>query len=123
MATANSWIDERDPINAPEQRLAVYWHHLGVAREASRAKRNEIEKLATGLDSRDTSIVVSGSLARDELTPGSDIDWTLLSDGSADLKHHDALRKVGSLIEPFAPKPPDPEGSFGNRVFSLGGFR
>jgi len=39
---------------------------------------------AAALDSEDTSIVVSGSLARDEYTAGSDIDWTLLVDGSVD---------------------------------------
>jgi predicted nucleotidyltransferase len=86
------------------------------------AKRQEIRKLATGLDSADTSIVVSGSLARDEFTTGSDIDWTLLIDGSADPQHYGLLRKIDSVIGSLAPKPPGREGTFGEMVFSHGLF-
>lgn len=72
---------------------------------------------AAALDSEDTSIVVSGSLARDEYTAGSDIDWTLLVDGSVDPKHHDLLRKVDDVIRPLASKQPGAEGTFGAMVF------
>lgn len=109
-----------DPITALERRLGTEWTHLRKARDVSSAKRQEIVNLAVGLDSEDTSIVVSGSLARDEFTDGSDIDWSLLIDGSADPKHYDLLRKIGSVIDTLASKPPGPEGTFGKMVFSHG---
>ena len=57
-----------------------------------RGEGTELRNALTGLDSEDTSIVVSGSLARDEFAKGSDIDWSLPMDGSADPKHHDFPR-------------------------------
>lgn len=110
----------KDPVTALEKRLGTEWMHLRKAREVSAAKRQEIARLAVGLDSEDTSIVVSGSLARDEFTNGSDIDWSLLIDGSADPKHYDLLRKIGSVIDTLAAKSPGPEGTFGKMVFSHG---
>ena len=43
-----------------------------------------ISSSLTRLTGEDTSIVVFGSLARSELTSGSDLDWVLLVDGFAD---------------------------------------
>ena len=71
-----------------------------------------------GLDSEDTSIVVSGSLARNEFTAGSDIDWTLLIDGAADPKHHDLFGRVEKVMSDFAAKEVGREGAFGAMVFS-----
>jgi predicted nucleotidyltransferase len=106
-----------DPLTALERRLGAEWTHLHNARTASAAMRHEITRETAGLDSEDTSIVVSGSLARDEFTGGSDIDWTLLIDGSADRRHHDLFRKIGSVIGTLAPKREGPEGTFGKMVF------
>lgn len=63
-------------------------------------------------------IVVSGSLARDEFTPGSDIDWTLLIDGFADPKHYDLTAEINTIVENFAAKPTGAEGTFSAMVFS-----
>lgn len=55
------------------------WQNL---RRAHSTTRVEIEKLRNdlkNLDNEDASIVVFGSLARDEATSDSDTDWTLLS--------------------------------------------
>ena len=108
------------PLIQLERRLRSHWSHLRKSRAVSVATRQEIARMATGLDSEDTSIVVSGSLARDEFTTGSDIDWTLLIDGSADPKHYDLLRKIGNVVDGLAPKQPGPEGTFGKMVFSHG---
>jgi hypothetical protein len=59
-------------------------------------------------------------LGRDEFTSGSDIDWSLLIDGSADPKHYDLLRQIGGVIDTIAAKPTGPEGTFGRMVFSHG---
>jgi len=72
------------------------------------------------LDSEDTSIVVSGSLARGEFTSGSDIDWTLLVDGQADPTHHELVRTVREKVKSIESKPPGREGTFGSMVFSHG---
>lgn len=69
-------------------------------------------------DSADTVIVVSGSLARKEFTSGSDIDWTLLVNGSADPRHYDVTGKINSIVEPIAGKPTGPEGTFSAMVFN-----
>jgi predicted nucleotidyltransferase len=111
-------VSPEDPLTALEKRLGAEWTHLRNARTMSAAKRREISEGTAGLDSEDTSIVVSGSLARDEFTAGSDIDWTLLIDGSADPKHYDLFRKIGSVIDALSPKRPGPEGTFGKMVFS-----
>jgi predicted nucleotidyltransferase len=107
-----------DAVVDLEQRLGADWQHLRSARALSTTKRDELRSAAAGLDSEDTSIVVSGSLARDEFTTGSDIDWTLLIDGSADPQHHDLFKKVNSVVEPLEPKKPGREGTFGAMVFS-----
>jgi len=109
-----------DPLTALEKRLGAHWSHLRGAREASIAVRQKITDLTAGLDSEDISIVVSGSLGRDEFTSGSDIDWSLLIDGSADPKHYDLLRQIGGVIDTIAAKPTGPEGTFGRMVFSHG---
>ena len=63
-------------------------------------------------DSADTIIVVSGSLAREEFTSGSDIDWTLPVDGSADPQHYDLTAKINKVVENIAGKPTGAEGTF-----------
>jgi hypothetical protein len=53
-------------------RLRADWLHLRRARELAASKRLEFRQALEHLDSEDTSIVVPGSLARDELTESSD---------------------------------------------------
>lgn len=108
--------DSTTYLDQLEQTLGAEWSHLRQARSRSRAKRDEVGRALTGLDSEDTSIVVSGSLARDEYTPGSDIDWTLLIDGPSDPAHHDLIRKIDRLMT--VKKSPGREGAFGAMVFS-----
>src|SRR5579863_591574 len=95
-----------DPVAELERRLAADWANIMAARALSQKQRLMITEAAKGLDSEDTSIVVSGSLARDEFTTGSDLDWTLLIDGSADPQHHALFQKVDRVIKPLAAKEP-----------------
>src|SRR5580704_3927718 len=92
--------------------LGCKWEHIQTARSLAEQTRAELQAAVHGIDSEDTSIVVSGSLARDEFTQGSDIDWSLLVDGSADPKHHDLLRKIADTVGPFMAKTPGAEGTF-----------
>lgn len=110
--------EPESPVQALEAHLRTDWEHIRKAREFARRKRDELRTALTGFDSEDTSVVVFGSLARDEFTEGSDIDWTLLIDGSADPKHLELVHAVDQVIAKAAAKPPGREGTFGKMVFS-----
>ena len=105
-------------IERLEQRLHADWAHIKAAQKLAIAKRAELRSALAGLDSEDTSIVVSGSLARDEFTEGSDIDWTLLIDGSADPGHYDLTARIKASVDRIAAKPTGAEGLFSTMVFS-----
>ena len=89
----------------------------GACMDAQRF-RHRFEEGVFGLTSDDTSIVVFGSLARDEFTEGSDVDWTVLIDGVADPKHLEIARQVKGILESMEAKEPGQEGVFGNLAFS-----
>lgn len=76
-----------------------------------------------GFTSDDVDLVVFGSLARQEWTSGSDVDWTMLIDGQANADHRivarDVEQKLGTLKYKQAKlNPPGAEGVFGNMAFS-----
>jgi predicted nucleotidyltransferase len=108
----------QSPVQALEARLCANWGHIRRARERANSKREELRSELAGFDSEDTSVVVFGSLARDEFTDGSDIDWTLLIDGSADPKHLELVHAVDQVIAKLATKPTGREGTFGKMIFS-----
>lgn len=101
-----------------QSRLGAKWFHLLSARDLARQKRAELHMALQGMDSEDTSIVVSGSLARDEFTKGSDVDWTLLIDGHADPRHYDLALAINRIVTDVAAKPTGAEGAFSSMVFS-----
>ena len=105
-------------VDLLERRLGADWGHIRTARRLAQEKRQELRMAFAGFDSEDTSIVVFGSLARDEFTEGSDIDWTLLIDGSANPKHLDLVNEIDREIERFAVKRTGPERIFGRMAFS-----
>ncbi len=111
----------RETIN-PVDRLAeltgAKWRNLAAAREYTRAKRTELQKLLDQIDTNDTSIVVFGSLARDEAMAGSDTDWTLLVDGIADPLHVSSAQEISRRLEKAGAPGPGPEGTFGALAFS-----
>ena len=104
-------------IQQLEQRLGANWQHLTAARELAIVKRAELRIALARFDSEDTSIVVSGSLAREEFTKGSDIDWTLLIDGFADPGHFELTEKIKAALKGIA-KPTGEEKTFSAMVFS-----
>jgi hypothetical protein len=80
-----------------------------------------MQELDTALEeftTEDTSIVVFGSLARYELTSGSDLDWVLLIDGIADPAHLDDFQKIETYLNDKEVKGPGAEATFGGLVFS-----
>jgi predicted nucleotidyltransferase len=94
------------------------WRNLAEARRYTTARRLELHQVLDELDSSDTSIVVFGSLARDEASPGSDTDWTLLVDGIADPLHVSSAQEIARRLEKIRANPPGKEGTFGDLAFS-----
>ena len=125
LAEAGTYLDREcsvpestTKIQQLEERLGANWQHLTAARELAIVKRAELRTALARFDSEDTSIVVSGSLAREEFTEGSDIDWTLLIDGFADHRHFDVATMIRSAMKKFSAKDTGGEDVCGVMVFS-----
>jgi predicted nucleotidyltransferase len=108
----------KNPIDALADLTGSTWPSLKLAREYTQSKRSELQKALKRIDTDDTSIVAFGSLARDEATLGSDIDWTLLVDGIADPLHASSAQEIARRLEATSIKGPGREGTFGNLAFS-----
>lgn len=90
---------------------------MAAAREEARETRRKLAGAVEGRVPGDTSVVVFGSLARDEFSGESDVDWTLLVDGAADPGHLGAARELGRGIHQHG-REPGSEGTFGSLAFS-----
>jgi predicted nucleotidyltransferase len=75
------------PIDCLEEKFNKKWPHIRAAREAAISKREQTKKALDSTSikflSTDFSLVVFGSLARNEWTEKSDLDWGLLVDSQA----------------------------------------
>lgn len=92
---------------------------LRQAREAAVQRRACLATATSHLvPSDDASLVVFGSLARDEATSNSDTDWTLLVDGQASATHLTTQREIDRAIRDVTDRTPGPEGIFGGLTFS-----
>lgn len=109
---------EMSQLSLLEDRLGEKWQHINSSREKALKMRAQLKSDVARIDSEDTSTVIFGSLARNEFTEGSDVDWMLLIDGSADPKHLEIEQKIKWVVDATAKKPPGREGTFGNMAFS-----
>ena len=101
-----------------EERTGSDWTHLREARLASDVARTELTNALQAFPSADASIVVVGSLARKEFTPGSDIDWTLILDGMSRPQDEQVARNIRSVLDAIGKKQPGREGVFGTLASS-----
>jgi predicted nucleotidyltransferase len=99
-------------------RLGANWGNLRAARERAVEKRRVLKTDLSEFNSADSSIVVFGSLGRDEFTAGSDLDWTLLVDGIAAPAHLEVALTIKHRLEELDHKPPGREAVFGSLAFS-----
>jgi predicted nucleotidyltransferase len=104
-----------DAIATLEQHAGHGWSNLSACAEAAKAERERVSALAEKYVPADCSFVTFGSLARNEFTPGSDLDWALLIDGSANPQHLDMAKEVARLL---GDKAPGPTNVFGCPIFS-----
>jgi hypothetical protein len=95
------------------------WPTIAKASLAAQAERARLsEKLSeANLVPTDTSVVVFGSLGRDEWTVGSDRDWTLLVDGQVDGTHMAISRRIRDAIVDDG-REAGPTGTFETLAFS-----
>lgn len=105
-------------IERLEERVGHTWPNVIAARKRSLDTLSRLRELCAGQEPVDTSIVVFGSFARGEYTPGSDIDWTLLVDGRADEAHFKQALAITRLLADAKFQPPSPFGVFDNVSFS-----
>ncbi|WP_298862921.1 nucleotidyltransferase domain-containing protein [uncultured Gimesia sp.] len=119
----NTIIPSKDYIDQLDKNSVGRWKNIITARrDAIEAQLFLFEKLRK-FPSEDVDIVVFGSLARQEWTTGSDVDWTLLIDGQANIDHRSNAREIGLTLDELEFKgkrlnPPGGEGIFGNMAFS-----
>lgn len=87
--------------------------------ELSREKASDLASLfADLLPTDEGALVVFGSLAREEYTLGSDLDWALLIDGRADSGHLKIVHEVRTRLEAAGYGKPGPTEVFGGLIFS-----
>src|SRR5262245_31977020 len=107
-----------DVFERLERKAGRSFPNIAAARRRTLETRERLQRALDGIAPSDTSVVVFGSLARGEYTDGSDVDWTLLIDGQADLGHYDAMRSIKDALERERFRPPGPTGVFGNDASS-----
>jgi predicted nucleotidyltransferase len=105
------------PVLELGARLGVEWPSIIAARERAAGVMARLQKDhgQQHIVVPNTTLVVFGSLARGEVTEGSDIDWTLLVDGSADPEHLEAAQRISARLRE---KKPAEGGPFGSLTFS-----
>jgi hypothetical protein len=102
------------------------WPGLEKARKVALVRLEQIRAIVREgvqgmpFDSDDISAVAFGSLAREEWTSGSDLDWTLLIDGGVDFGHAHTANLFRARIGEAGLKQPGPTGVFGTLTFSHG---
>lgn len=108
------------PTLVLRDRMGAEWPHVSASRERARRMVAHLhqELNQPRLIPSETTLVVFGSLARGELTQGSDVDWTLLVDGPADPYHPLAAQRIGGRMREMDLPPPAPGGPFGSVTFS-----
>lgn len=109
---------EQSPVENLERSLGRDWQGIRKARRTTAAKRTLLDEAFKGKISRDTSVVLFGSIAREEMTSGSDADWILLVDGQAVPEHDDLTRDVALTLQGNGFGEPGSSGMFGTMVGS-----
>ena len=105
-------------IDLLERQLDSSWPAIRKAQNDTEQKRLELQELFRDRTSPDTSLVVFGSVARGEVTSGSDLDWILLIDGQSVPEHKEQERDIERTLVSEAYIQPGSSGVFGRMVGS-----
>jgi len=94
------------------------WKPLDRAREQTALLKKILAESLERLVPGDTSFITFGSIARQEYTLGSDVDWTLLVDGLADPGHATIAHAIDKELHALNLHGPGPTATFGSITFS-----
>jgi hypothetical protein len=108
----------RSSIDDLEHRLGRSWTSIRRAQQTTVERRRSLEQLFQDRVAPDTTVVLFGSIARSEMTSGSDADWILLIDGQAFPEHQNQTADVGRLLYDNGFGEPGRSGVFGCMVSS-----
>ena len=103
-----------DYVASFEAKAGASWPAVRDAARLARDTRTKIAAQLKPLSHENTSVVVFGSLARDEFTSESDVDWTLLVDGMADPEHIDVIHDIRDSLDRLGIPGPGSEETFGD---------
>jgi hypothetical protein len=106
-------IEKTSALDALEKRTGGDWPNIRSARTQTAAEKQILELALNDFTSWETSLVVVGSLGREEFTLGSDLDWTLLLDGVSRPEHLQVAHAVRKKLDELHRKQPGIEGVFG----------
>jgi hypothetical protein len=101
-----------------EKKSGGDWPALRVARTKTNGLIEKVAADLSTLQTPETSIVVTGSVGRGEVTSGSDFDWMLLIDGASDPQHATLENRVNEILDRRGIKRPGPTETFGRLVSS-----
>ncbi|HEV7730935.1 MAG TPA: nucleotidyltransferase domain-containing protein [Candidatus Binatia bacterium] len=107
-----------DSIDQLRRVCSREWSAIRSARQRTDEKVAQIINAISELDAPGTSVVVTGSVGRGELTSGSDFDWMLLVDGESNPDHFVLAQAVKKVVDGYYPKGPGPTAVFGGLVSS-----
>ena len=106
---------DHNSVEALAAKLGEKWPAILAARDQCRTHvdklRERVQKLRPPAN---TSVIAFGSLAREEWTSGSDVDWTLMIDGPADMGHFDVAKSVEEMLKEEKYQEPGSTGTFGS---------
>lgn len=113
-------MSAQGPVERLAREQGKQWPSIARSRAAARTRLEEIGTLLRdeGLIPSDCEFVAFGSLARLEVTQGSDVDWTLLVDGPADPHHKETALAIETALEAKDFKAPGRTGTFADLAFS-----
>ncbi|HZF98851.1 MAG TPA: nucleotidyltransferase domain-containing protein, partial [Pseudoxanthomonas sp.] len=111
-------VDPPAPVLRLRDAFGAEWPNITASRQRSAATLELLKVRLTAAVPPDTTLVVFGSLARNEFTEGSDVDWTLLVDGAANPEHWDTTQRIRAKLASLAVNPPTAGGAFGSLTFS-----
>jgi hypothetical protein len=101
-----------------EQRCGADWPAIRGARRNTEELVERVGAALEPLHTAETSIVVTGSVGRAEVTRGSDFDWYLLIDGPSDPNHFLLAQRIDDELVKLGIKKPNAAGPFGAMVIS-----
>jgi predicted nucleotidyltransferase len=81
-----------------ERELGANWTAMRKARVTTEERRASLRRAFEGKIAADTSLVLFGSIAREEMTSVGDADWILLVDGQAQPEHSEQRHTIASEL-------------------------